>query len=302
MYHLLTKVKRIVAPGFIREDPMQPATWMPPGHFYSPIPSIEDIRAREAQVFPPPPRAIPAVDLDDAGQVALLRELGSYYPELSFPRTRTPGHRYYFENPYYSYADAIVLYCMIRHLRPARIIEVGSGYSSCAILDTNDRFFGSSIGCTFIEPYPQVLYDLLEPGDVAGLRVLERKLQDVPLDVFRELKANDILFVDSTHVSKTGSDVNRLLFEVLPALRAGVYVHFHDVFYPFEYPREWVYEGRAWNENYILRAFLEYNSAFRIALFMSYLVHFRAKLLDEIMPLYVENPGGNLWLRKCDPS
>jgi len=116
--------------------------------------------------------------------------------------------------------------------------------------------------------------------------------------IFDALSSNDILFIDSTHVSKTGSDVNRILFDILPRLSRGVFIHFHDVFYPFEYPKEWVYEGRAWNEDYILRAFLEYNDAFEIVLFGTWLAKFERDLLREMMPMTLENPGGSLWLRK----
>jgi len=108
----------------------------------------------------------------------------------------------------------------------------------------------------------------------------------------------DILFVDSTHVSKLGSDVNWIFFEILPRLRSGVLVHIHDVFYPFEYPEPWSLEGRSWNEVYILRAFLEYNNQFKILLFPSYAQIFYEQWFRENMPLVLENRGGCMWLRK----
>ena len=271
---------------------------MPPGHFYSPIPDLDDIRSRAEDVFGTAPPTLPAIDLNDAAQLELLGRFAVYSRDLPFPRTRTAGFRYFFENPHYSFGDAISLYCMIRHLRPARIVEVGSGYSSCVTLDTNARFFDGAIAVTMIEPYPDLLHSLVGPGDLSRCTLLDTTLQNAPREVFSALQANDILFIDSTHVSKTGSDVNRLIFEILPALRSGVYVHFHDVFYPFEYPREWVYEGRAWNENYILRAFLAYNAAFEIVFFMSYLLQRHQEALRSALPLALENPGGNLWLRK----
>jgi hypothetical protein len=104
--------------------------------------------------------------------------------------------------------------------------------------------------------------------------------------------------VDSTHVAKVGSDVNHILFEVLPSLRSGVYVHFHDIYFPFEYPKEWVYQGRAWNEAYVLRAFLQHNDAYEIVLFGSFLSAFHRPWLAERMPLVARNPGSSLWLRK----
>src|SRR5262249_51820098 len=158
----------------------------------------------------------------------------------------------------------ITLYGMIRHLKPQRIVEVGSGFSSAVMLDTSDRFFGGTISCTFIEPHPERLSSLLREGDREKHRVLARPVQDVDLEPFPELAANDILFVDSSHVAKVHSDVNRIFFEILPALAEGVSVQFHDIFYPFEYPKEWVYGGRAWNESYLLRAFLQYNRSFQV--------------------------------------
>lgn len=115
---------------------------------------------------------------------------------------------------------------------------------------------------------------------------------------FDILKENDILFVDSTHVSKVGSDVNYLLFEILPRLNKGVYIHFHDIFYPFEYPKEWIYDGKAWNEDYILRAFLQYNDSFKIFFFNTFLESFFREKFTLEMPLCLKNTGGSLWIKK----
>ena len=117
------------------------------------------------------------------------------------------------------------------------------------------------------------------------------------MDVFEKLNAGDILFVDSTDVSKTGSDVNYIMFEIIPILKSGVLIHFHDVFCPFEYPKEWVFQGRNWNEDYILKAFLMYNDRFEIKLFSEYL-HKHHGDVFEAMPLFYKNHGGNLWIEK----
>jgi predicted O-methyltransferase YrrM len=273
-------------------------TWMSPGHFYSPIPSLDEIRSREAEIFATPPESLPGIDLRAEQQIALVRELAKFYAELPFPREQSSETRYWFENWAYSYSDAIFLYSMLRHLQPRRVIEVGSGFSSAAMLDTADRWLPST-SFTFIDPDTSTLDALLRPTDRDRVTITPARLQDVPLATFDTLAANDILFIDSTHVSKTGSDVNRILFEILPRLASGVHIHFHDVFYPFEYPKEWVYEGRAWNEDYILRAFLEFNDSFEIVLFGTWLAQFHRGLLDELMPMTRENPGGSLWLRKC---
>ncbi|MEA2165286.1 MAG: hypothetical protein QOK37_3413 [Thermoanaerobaculia bacterium] len=279
----------------LRADLAHWKTWMSPGHFYSPIPSIDEVRSREAEIFATPPASLPGIDLRADDQIALIRDLAKFYTELPFPRLQSPESRYWFENWAYSYSDAIFLYSMLRHLQPRRVIEVGSGFSSAAMLDTADRWLPATT-FTFIDPDTSTLDALLRPADHDRVTIIRARLQDVVLTTFDTLSANDILFIDSTHVSKTGSDVNRILFEILPCLASGVHIHFHDVFYPFEYPKEWVYEGRAWNEDYILRAFLEFNDSFEIVLFGTWLAQFQRDLLDELMPMTRENPGGSLWL------
>lgn len=274
------------------------ALWVPPGHFMSPIASPEEVKAQEARLFGPPPRTLPAIDLNESGQVELCQKFGALYRDQPWRKDKQQGLRYYFHNPAYAYADGLTLHCMIRHVQPRRIIEIGSGFSSCATLDTNDRFFGGRIDCTFIEPWPERMDEMLNPGERQRLKVIGQRLQDVPLDLFRNLQPNDILFIDSTHVGKIGSDVTYAIHEILPAVAPGVFIHVHDVFHPFEYPREWVYEGRNWNEAYFLRAFLEYNDAFKVEFFTTFVAHFHRPLLAELMPLFLVNTGGSIWLRK----
>jgi hypothetical protein len=165
-------------------------------------------------------------------------------------------------------------------------------------LDTNELFLGNTVACTFIEPYPDVLLSLVSGEDRERVEVIATRLQDVSLERFAALEENDILFVDSTHVSKIGSDVNHIFFEIMPLLRPGVYVHFHDIFYPFEYLRDWIYEGRAWNEAYLLRAFLTLNTSFEIVLFNTFLERFHRERFARQMPLCLRNEGGSIWIRK----
>jgi hypothetical protein len=271
----------------------------PPGHFYSPIPSLDEVRAREEQIFGNIPDEIPGIDLQVPEQLRLLDRIKQYYPEQPFGAEKQAHLRFYFENPNFSYGEALVLYGLIRHLHPKRIIEIGSGHSSCAILDTNQLFFGGSIACVFVEPYPELLESLLLDGDLGRVEVVREKIQQVDLERFSEPSAGDVLFVDSSHVSKVDSDVNHIVFNILPRLASGVFVHFHDVAYPFEYPREWVYQGRAWNEVYLLRAFLQYSSAFRIRLFNSYLGRFHPTVMETAMPLAARNFGTSLWIEKA---
>jgi predicted O-methyltransferase YrrM len=280
--------------------------WEPPGHFYSPIPDLADIRRNEARVFDTNSREVAGVDLNERAQLQLFHELATFYSEQPFAVSKQPGARYYFNNPAFSYFDAIIFYGMLRYARPGRVIEVGSGYSSCLLLDTNERFFNHSIACTFIEPYPQLLTSLIRDEDRQRMTLIARNLQDVDSRIFSELSPDDILFIDSSHVSKTHSDVNYLFFEVLPRLRSGVHIHIHDIFYPFEYPKEWVYQGRAWNEAYMLRSFLQYNSAFEIRLFNSFMERFHKDVVADAMPLCVQysthsmipTSAQSLWLTK----
>jgi hypothetical protein len=270
----------------------------PPGHYYSPYPDLHEIRGREAQLFGPVPRELTGIDMREAAQMALLEQFALLYADMPFGEQRKPGLRYYFENPAYSYSDAIMLHCMLRTLAPQRLIEVGSGYSSCVTLDTNQYFLNHKIQATFIEPYPQLLQSLIHGEDTADITIIAKPLQQVDMEVFKQLEANDVLFIDSTHVGKVGSDVNRLVFEIFPLLAPGVVIHLHDIFYPFEYPKEWIYEGRTWNETYLIRAFMQYNSHFRVELMNTFMSHFHREFFETKMPLCLRNTGASLWLRK----
>jgi hypothetical protein len=187
---------------------------------------------------------------------------------------------------------------MLRFLEPSRIVEIGSGFSSALILDTNERYLENGMRCTFVEPYPDRLVSLLRDDDHQQAEILTVPVQDVDLDVLRSLQPRDVLFIDSSHVSKIGSDVNLLIFQILPVLQKGVFVHFHDIFYPFEYPELWVYQGRGWNEAYILRAYLQANSSYRIRLWNSYLAHCRRTEVAALLPNWGDDPGSSLWLER----
>ena len=272
----------------------------PPGHFYSPIVDKADMRRRADQLFGPPPRTLPGLNLNEAGQLALLTEFESFYADIPFQNTKQPHHRYYYNNNFYCQADGIFLYSIIRHFSPRRIIEVGSGFSSACMLDTLDALNRPDVSLTFIEPYPDRLKANLRPADLDRCTIIESGVQAVDAALFQTLQANDILFIDSTHVSKTGSDVNRLFLDVLPTLAPGVLVHVHDIFYPFEYPREWVInsKGFGWNEAYLLRAFLTNNPTYEIIAFNTYLETFHTDRFAQHMPACLENRGGSIWLRK----
>jgi hypothetical protein len=269
----------------------------PPGHFYSPIPSLAEVRAREERIFRVPPQ-VPAVNLNEERQIRWIKEIEPFYMDQPFAATAGGRTRFHFENPNYSYGEALIYYAMLRRLRPKRVIEIGSGYSTLVLLDTVELFPGIESTCLCIDPYPELLQSLLRPGDETRITIQKSDLQEVDPGVFAGLLPGDILFVDSTHVSKVGSDINQIIFEILPSLPSGIYVHFHDIYYPFEYPKEWIYQGRAWNEAYVLRAFLQFNLTFRIQIFNSYLAQFHSGLLKAFMPLFMKAPGSSLWLKK----
>ena len=206
--------------------------------------------------------------------------------------------RYYFDNETFPCSDALLLYGMIRELCPKRIIEVGSGFSSAVMLDTNERFCSSEIEMTFIEPYPDRLNDLLSDDDRRNVQIIDRPIQEVEDAPWANLQAGDILFIDSSHVSKCGSDVNRLFFEIIPSLSVGVLVHVHDVFPNFEYPESWHRQGRSWNEDYLLRAFLQFNNTFEILVWGPLCIQANQSYFHDKMPLFTQNWGGSFWMRR----
>jgi hypothetical protein len=272
-------------------------TWAPPGHFYSPYPDQAEISKRAGTIFDS--GTLPeGVDLREADQLELFGGLACMMNDLPFPEESDGKHRFFFNNPEYSWSDALILHAMLRHIRPKRVVEVGSGYSSMMLLDTVDGWLDGETELTFVEPYPLNLNKLLWPGDASRVNILEQAVQDVRMDVFTALEPGDLLFIDSTHVVKAGSDVNYLFFEVLPRLKDGVWIHLHDIFFPFEYPLEWVMEGRAWQEVYLLHAFLMYNRRFEVRWYQQYMWAHHRELLTARVPEMARNSGGNKWLQK----
>lgn len=275
--------------------------FVPPGHFYSPIADLEDLAAREATIFDPE-APLPDVDLAPAAQRALWDRLVAHAARFTIAPSKedaaAAGQRYYADNDQFGPGDATIYAAMLLEHKPKRLLEVGSGFSSALLLDINAKFFGGAIACTFIEPYPDRLLSVLSEADKARTTLHRAPVQNVPLAVYGDLEAGDILFVDSTHVAKAGSDVNHIFFRVLPALKPGVLIHFHDIFHPFEYPKEWFFNGnRSWNELYLLRAFLMNNPRYRVLFFNSWFAHQHPECRDRL-PNFWKNPGGGFWMRK----
>jgi hypothetical protein len=275
--------------------------WVPPGHFYSPIvdPSEAETALKRLREHPP----VLGVELRPDDQLAFFERLLPGIDKCNFPEQKTEGFRYYYQNDQYSYGDAVVLSSFISTCKPQTVIEVGSGYSSAVMLDTAEQNT-LAIDFKFIEPYPERLENLLSVIDMANITFMKQKVQETRLSHFLSLGAGDLLFIDSSHVAKTGSDLLFLMFEVLPRLSNGVFVHFHDCFWPFEYPESWaVSQNRSWNELYLLRAFLMYNRMFDVVFFNHYFYHQHTDRCRSSAPIFSKNPGGGLWLvRKNRPA
>jgi len=208
----------------------------------------------------------------------------------TLPAEPPPGQRWPFRG-----TDVLVAYCMVRHFQPRRIIEVGSGFSSLVLGQAAAKNKNSSLIC--IDPFPG---EFLRNGNIPALQsLIETKVQDLDVEFFSQLAPGDILFIDSSHAVKIGGDVNYLFLEVLPRLNLGVIVHVHDIFFPFEYRRHWVLnEFRFWTEQYLLQAFLTFNSEFEVLLANYYLSRYHQEHLRAAFPDLSRWIGGSFWMRR----
>ncbi len=233
-------------------------------HFYLPIPDIDDIK----QDYWVTVSDLAGLDMNDIEALQFLDNvlpiyLDEFRSKFSIEKP-ADSKLFYLINGSYMAIDAHVYYTMIRHFKPRRILEIGAGNSTflggVACLE-NKRETGLPVDYTAIDPYPQ---SILEKG-VPGLsRLMETKLQDMDMSIFTSLEANDILFIDSSHVFRSGNDVEYEYLEILPRLAPGVLVHIHDISLPKRYPRVYFDSQLYWNEQYLLQAFLAFNSRFKI--------------------------------------
>jgi len=259
--------------------------YVPPGHFYSPLTADAD-RSRALNWT-----EAPGVDIAEESQLGLAALLAPKLAELP------PGPRYSPDNDMDGPADAAVYRAMLAHLRPARVMEVGSGYSTALALDeTEASREASALEITCIEPFAGRLLAILSESDLRRLTLLRKPVQDVDPAIYDQLGPGDVLFVDSTHVVKAGSDVVWLFLHVLPRLAPGVVVHVHDVFWPFEYPARWLEQRRDWTEAYLVHAFLAGNAGWEILFFSSWFWQCHPELVPP--PLAGQEPG-SIWLRKA---
>ena len=246
-------------------------------------------------------RPLPGIDLNDETQLSLLQQF-NYNDELSAFPYNSEGRKdkYFYNNGMFCQGDGEILYSMIRRFKPQRIIEVGSGYSTLMSLNAiaANKKETPSYNCelTCIEPY-----------EISWLETLAVKLNRVPVEkidpaYFQQLEANDILFIDSSHMIRPQGDVLFEFLQLLPALKKGVIVHVHDIFTPKDYPDEWILEShKMWNEQYLLEALLSDNSGLEIISALNYLYHHHRDQLFAQCPVLKGNPDfepRSIWLRK----
>ncbi len=269
-----------------------------PNYFYSPIPSLADIGedpwARDSR--------LEGIDLNIDEQLRLLRDVfpdfAAECADFAAERSEQPG-AFFFSNGRFDGTDAAICYCLIRFLRPNRIIEIGSGYSTRLMSEALERNGRGSITC--IDPYPDDVVAQLTIPRLA--EIVPQRVERVDVSDLVALGANDVLFIDSSHVSKIDGDVNFLFLEVLPLLKPGVVVHVHDVFLPEEYPRAWIFEHHHfWNEQYLLHAFLAFNQEFEVVMANNFLGKHYHQLLQETFPMAPWWGGGSFWLRRTSTS
>ena len=245
-----------------------------PIHYYEPLPDFRSITTEQIMRC----RTYPGIDFNWNQQLALVNELASYSEELR-------EVQFDFDNVFFNGFDAAVYYSLIRHLKPQRIVEIGGGYST-QIADKALRV-NEKGKLTCIEPYPEERLN----GAKLDIELITKRVEEIDVDFFSSLDANDILFIDSSHVVKFGSDVCFEFLEVLPCLKPGVWIHVHDIFFPHDYPAEWLIERRqAWNEQYLLETFLSFNSRFSVQLANHW---FCLDHLDE---------AARLWPRALSPN
>ena len=262
--------------------------------FYSPIPDLDQLPpgtfTRTSQ--------LPGTDWDLDRQLEFVRSLRPSLEEFRTVANGSGDPWQYAPNLSYTEADATMLYAMIRATKPKRIVELGSGHSTLVTAQAARRNAseGNAPTLEVYDPFPSVVTD-----DLPGLTRLERiGAQQVPLSVFESLEAGDVLFVDTTHTVKVGSDVNFIVLEALPRLREGVHVHLHDIFLPYEYPKQWLEDyGLYWTEQYLVQAFLLFNSGYEVLAAMHALQRDRRDAMAELLPPAVADwPGGAFWMRR----
>lgn len=253
-----------------------------PSHFYFPVPSLKSLEEKDWMAC----RPCRAFDLRLQDQIRRLdQELLPFAAEWTFAETSAGDKQgFHFENGFFECVDAEVAYSFVRHRKPSRIIEIGSGHTTlllAAALGRN-KIAGSPGELISINPHPA---PFLRSAICDAGQLIERPVQQVPLDLFRTLRADDILFIDSSHVVSMDNDVLYECLCILPELAPGVLVHFHDVFTPLDYPEKFVKKNLCfWGEQYLLEAFLSFNTEFKVVWSASAMQQHRPDILQRVFP------------------
>ncbi|MCZ6625236.1 MAG: class I SAM-dependent methyltransferase [Deltaproteobacteria bacterium] len=271
-----------------------------PNHYYQPVPDTrtlkDDLWHKQSDLV--------GIDINEQAQINLLSLFSSKFKREyeSFPRSKTSvPYQYYVDNRVFESVDGEIVYCMIRYFKPRMIIEIGSGHSTylaAQAVQKNQADYSHKCELIAVEPYPN---DVLRGGFPGLSKLIPTKVQDISLSEFSKLRENDVLFMDSSHVLKIGSDVQYEFLEILPRLNKGVIVHVHDIFLPAEYPKEWVLKDyRFWTEQYLLQAFLIFNNSFEVLWAGSYMHLKHSDKLEAAFSSYKrdERWPGSFWMRK----
>lgn len=246
-------------------------------------------------------RNLPGIDLNINYQLTLLDKFDYYDELLEFPLDEEKtGPEFYYNNSTYGPGDAEYLYSIIRLVKPRRIIEIGSGYSTLMAINAirKNKQENESYSCSHvcIEPYE---HSWLNEMDIELKRDL---VENIDTSFFENLGPGDILFIDSSHIIRPQGDVLYEILELLPTISSGVLIHIHDIFTPKDYHKEWVLnKHRLWNEQYLLEAFLSNNSKFRIIGALNFLTNSYRDKLDSKFPILAsqkERRPGAFWIEK----
>lgn len=233
-----------------------------PSHFYFPVPKLRSLRDKDWGARHP----CAAIDFRFAEQLNRLNtEFLPFAQEWSFPDHQNgTKNQFHFNNGFFEHVDAEVAYSIVRQRKPRRIVEVGCGNTTLLLTTALRKNAAEGFPCEMygIDPHPSLFLKEGVPG-LTGL--IEEPVQRAPVELFRALEENDILFIDSSHVVSIDSDVVYELLNILPTLKPGVVVHFHDIFAPLDYPEKFVKKNLCfWGEQYLLEAFLSFNSEFKV--------------------------------------
>ncbi len=264
----------------------------------SPVPDtrlLEDGRWRDRS-------AMVGVDLRAEAQLALLRDLASAWGSeyARFPlKSNEPASEPHLLNGGFGPVDAELLYALIRQNRPRRVVEIGAGHSTRFIAAALKRNAGNGAVAEFITIDPSGIDDLQHLDGLT--RHISDRVERLPLSTFAQLRAGDILFIDSPHVVTVGGAVPYLLLEVVPRVAPGVFIHVHDVFLPNAYPEHWVTRDlRFYTEQYLLHAFLAFNGSFEAILMANYLHTTHPDALAAAIPSYdrTRDQPGSFWMQR----